>query len=181
MVVVALLVLIVGFFWFNAYIYNEKQGGDESYREVTFRMSGESVQLANGEARTEMTMGSASESLVRYFGNDATGDLNGDGMPDAAFLITQETGGSGTFFYAVGAIQNAAGRYHGTDAVLIGDRIAPQSMEIRDGLLVVNYADRAWGEPMSARPSVGQTLYLKLDPQSLQFGEMVQDFEGETR
>lgn len=182
--IIAILVLIalfIGAFYFlNAYIYDEKQGGKAAYREVTFRMSGESVQLTDGEARTKMTLGSASESIVRYFGNDATGDLNGDGVPDIAFLITQETGGSGTFFYAVGAIQNAAGRYLGTDAVFIGDRIAPQSTEIKDGLLIVNYADRAPGEPMVAQPSVGKSLYLKLDPQSLQFGEVVQNFEGES-
>lgn len=178
-ILVLAALLIGGFFWFNAYIYDEKQGGAENYQEVEFRISGETVHLVNGEATTQTTMGGASQSTLRYFGNNAKGDLNGDGVPDLAFLITQQTGGSGTFFYAVGAIQNAAGRFNGTDAVFIGDRIAPQTTEIRDGQLIVNYADRAPGEPMTARPSMGKSMYLKLDPQSLQFGELVQDFEGD--
>lgn len=180
--------LVSGFFWLNSYIYDEKQGGVGDYHAVEFYLSGERVQLVDGVARTQTMMGSASESVVRYFGNEASGDLNNDGRPDMAFLITQESGGSGTFFYAVGAIQNAAGRYQGTEAVLIGDRIAPQTTEIRDlpddrasTILIINYADRAPGEPMSAQPSVGKTLHLKLDPQTLQFGEVVQDFEGESR
>ena len=33
---------------------------------------------------------------------------------------------------------------------------------------------------MSAQPSQGKSLYLKLDPDLMQFGEVVQDFEGES-
>jgi hypothetical protein len=179
-ILVAIVLIVAGFYWLNAHIYDEKQGGEADYKNIQFRMSGETVQLVNGEATTQTTMGGASQSTVRYFGNNAKGDLNGDSVPDLAFLITQQSGGSGTFYYAVGAIQNAAGRFIGTDAVLLGDRIAPQSTEIRDGLLIVNYADRAPGEPMVAQPSVGKSLYLKLDAQTLQFGEVVQNFEGET-
>jgi hypothetical protein len=172
--------LVGGFFWLNAHLYDEKQGGVADYKTVAFRISGEAVQLVNGEAVTQTTMGGASRSTLAYFGNEAKGDLNGDGVPDMAFLITHNGSGSGTFFYAVGAIQNAAGRFIGTDAVRIGDRIAPHTTEIRDGVLIVNYADRASGEPMVARPSVGKSLYLKLDPATLQFGELVQNFEGES-
>jgi len=46
---------------------------------------------------------------------------------------------------------------------------------------VVNYAVRAPGEPMTARPSVGKSVWLKLDPQTMQFGEVVQNFEGESK
>jgi hypothetical protein len=117
---------------------------------------------------------------VRYFGNEAKGDLNSDGIPDRVFLLTQETDGSGTFFYLVGAIQTPATTYNGTHAVLIGDRIAPQTTEFRDGLVVVDYADRAPGEPFTTPPSIGKSLYLKYDPERMDFGEVVQDFEGES-
>lgn len=186
--IVVVAILVFGFLGFNGYIYNEKQGGVADYREVEFLISGELVRMVDGEVRTQTVTGStsspqsvgASANIVRYFGNDAKGDLNGDGVPDVAFLITQDTGGSGTFFYVVGAIQNTVGRYHGTEAAYIGDRIAPQSTEIRDGLLIVNYADRAPTAPMAAPPTVGKSLYLKLDPHTLQFGEVVQNLEGES-
>ncbi|MBI5456954.1 hypothetical protein HY969_04435 [Candidatus Kaiserbacteria bacterium] len=185
---VVALIIITGFFFFNNYIYEEKQAdAAENYRDVEFVISGERVKLVNGVAQTETAFGQASKTTVRYFGNEAKGDLSGDLVPDIAFLITQETGGSGTFFYLVGAIQNAHGTYTGTEAVLIGDRIAPQTTEYRSfsgipgGYLIVNYAERAPGEPMTARPSVGKSIWLKLDPKAMQFGELVQNFEGEAR
>ncbi|HEY4486176.1 MAG TPA: hypothetical protein VJB70_00370, partial [Candidatus Paceibacterota bacterium] len=66
--------------------------------------------------------------------------------------------------------------------VLLGDRIAPQTTERGEGrMVVVNYTERAYGEPMTASPSVGKNLWLLLDPKTLQFGEVVQNFEGESR
>jgi hypothetical protein len=56
------------------------------------------------------------------------------------------------------------GRYQGTNAVLLGDRIAPQTTEIRDGgMLIVNYVERKPGEPMTTRPSMGVSKYLKVE------------------
>ena len=149
------------------------------YKNATYLVEGHPVTLVNGIAESEAVPGSASKVVTKYFGNVAKGDINGDGIVDLVFLITQETGGSGTFFYVVGSIQNADGGYTGTSAVLLGDRIAPQTTHILNDQVLVNYADRANGEPMTAQPSVGKTLRLKLDPATMQFGEVAQDFEGE--
>lgn len=182
--IVVLGVIVGGFLLFNTYNYEETQSPTD-FKTVTFLMSGEPVTLVDGVAETETLMGAASKTVVRYFGNEVEGDINGDMIPDMAFLVTQETGGSGTFFYLVGAIQNEDGTYRGTDAVLIGDRIAPMATEyqsfsgIPGGYIIVNYAERAPGEPMTAQPSVGKSLWLKLDAQMMQFGELVQNFEGE--
>ena len=54
--------------------------------------------------------GSASRIVTRYFGSEVRGDLNGDGREDVAFLLTQQSGGSGTFFYAVAALDLPSGR-----------------------------------------------------------------------
>ena len=164
-----ILLLVVGLFVLNNYIYSEKQG-PQDYKDATYIIEGEPVTLINGESN---------DGSVRYFGNQAKGDLNGDGIVDLAFLITKEGGGSGTFFYLVGAIQTEANTYNGTHAVFIGDRIAPQTTEFRDGIVIVNYAERAPGEPMTADPSVGKSLYLKYNPATEDFGEVVQNFEGE--
>ncbi len=105
-------------------------------------------------------------STVRYFGNEASGDLNGDGIPDVGFIVSQDSGGSGTFYYAVAALKKASG-YIGTNAIFLGDRIAPQTTEIKGQQLIVNYADRAVGEPFTTKPSFGKSKYLIIHDGSL--------------
>jgi hypothetical protein len=46
--------------------------------------------------------------------------------------------------------------------VFLGDRIAPRRIGIRNGVVVVEYADRRPGEPMAAPASVGTTKSLIL-------------------
>ncbi len=137
------------------------------YKNSTYLIEGKTVTLINGHAEIAATPGSATKIVTQYFGNEAAGDLNGDNLSDVAFIITQSRGGSGTFYYVVVALQTANG-YQGTNAVLLGDRIAPQTTEINNGQLVVNYADRWVGEPMTARPSVGVSKYLKIQGISLE-------------
>ncbi len=131
-------------------------------RDGIYTIDDRSVALSAGVAQTPAAPGSASMTTTRYFGNEATGDLNGDGAPDIAFILTQDGGGSGTFYYVAVALRRGDG-YVGTNAVLLGDRIAPQTTEIHDGLLVVNYAERAPGEPMTAQPSQGVSKYLRVE------------------
>ena len=138
-----------------------------SYKDISVEVEGQTVTLVGGAAETAAAPGSATKIVTRYFGNDATGDLNGDGAPDVAFLITQSRGGSGTFYYVVAALKTATG-YSGTNAVLLGDRVAPQTTQINAGELIVNYADRKPGEPMTASPSVGVSKYMKLVSGKLQ-------------
>jgi hypothetical protein len=62
---------------------------------------GKAVTLTNGIAEVGVAPGSAPRVTTPYFGNEAIGDLNGDGLPDTGFVLTQSSGGSGTFCYAV--------------------------------------------------------------------------------
>ena len=132
-----------------------------SYKDATYQIDGKSIALVNGLSEADAAPGSASRIITRYFGNDAMGDLNGDGKEDVAFLLTQDTGGSGTFFYVVVALRTATG-YQGINAVLLGDRIAPQMTNIENGMVVVNYADRKPNESFKIEPSVGISKYLKV-------------------
>ncbi len=178
-------VVIVGaFFAFNSYIYNEKQAvAFADYKDAEYIISGMRVRLVDGVAETEVAPGSASKLVTRYFGNEVVTDLDADGRADVAFLLTQDTGGSGTFYYVVAALNTERG-YVGSEGLLLGDRIAPQTTAVSQnpshkGVIVVNYVDRAPGEPMTTQPSVGKSLWLKLDPGAMQFGEVAQDFDGE--
>lgn len=130
-------------------------------KNATYVIEGEEVALSNGRSEKEITPGSASKTVTQYFGNEVEADFNDDGIKDAAFLLTQTGGGSGTFYYVVAALglENSC---RGTNAILLGDRIAPQTTEFRNGEIIVNYAERKPGEPMTTSPSVGVSKYLKI-------------------
>ncbi|MEK7546667.1 MAG: Gmad2 immunoglobulin-like domain-containing protein [Patescibacteria group bacterium] len=124
------------------------------------------VSLVNGKTEREAAPDSATMIKIQVFGQPVTGDLNGDGKKDAALIIQEDSGGSGAFYYAAVAV-NADSGTKGTNVVFLGDRIAPQSIVIRDGVVVINYAERKPGEPMTAQPSVGVSKYLYLDGEIL--------------
>lgn len=150
-----------------------------SAKDATYYINGQAVTLKNGVSETEIAPGSASKMITRYFGNEVTHDFDKDGREDIAFLLTQETGGTGTFFYVVAALNTADG-YVGSHGLFLGDRIAPQTTEMGKGdVVVVNYADRARGESFTTAPSIGKSIWLLLDTRIMQFGEVAQNFEGE--
>jgi hypothetical protein len=186
LIFVAVAVLFVVFFALNSYIYNEKQGDISSdYLNIEYTIDGEKVRLIDGIAEREVAPGSASKIVTRYFGNDFYTDLNNDGREDVVFLLTQESGGSGTMFYAVPALNTEQG-YVGGGGYLLGDRVAPQNIGLSQNprhknVVVVNYAVREDSEPMTTQPSVGKSTYLKLDTTSMQWGIVEPDFEGESR
>ena len=150
-----------------------------SPKDTTYTINGQQVTLKNGISEIEAAPGSASKIITRYFGNEVVYDFNGDGRNDIAFILTQSTGGSGTFYYVVAALNTPTG-YIGSQGLFLGDRIAPQTTEMGKGnVVVVNYADRKAGEDFSVQPSIGKSIWLLLDPKTMQFGEVAQNFEGE--
>ena len=137
-----------------------------SPQNATYLINGQPFTLVNGVAEQPAAPGSAEKIVTQYFGNAVEVDLNSDGKLDSGFLLTQTTGGSGVFFYAAAAIQNPDGSYQGTNAIFLGDRIAPQSTNVdpdNPAQFSVNYADHAPGEPMSAQPTQGVSKTFKLD------------------
>ncbi len=142
-------------------------------KNTTYIIEGQSVTLSNGFSEVESAPGSASKTITRYFGNEAYGDVDGDDDNDLVFLITQSTGGTGTFYYAAVAYRTSTG-YKLTNTFFVGDRIAPQSTEIKEDSkeIHINFAERKKGEPMTAEPSVGAVLLLKVTPEGVLEGLM---------
>jgi hypothetical protein len=140
-------------------------------KNSTFSVNGKEVALVNGVSEVAAAPGSASKVVTTYFGNEAYGDLNGDGKLDKVFLVTQTGGGSGLFYYAVVALKTDDG-YKTTNAFLLGDRISPQSTNINTGEIQINYAERKPGQPMTATPTVGVVKLLKVNSEGVLEGLM---------
>jgi heat shock protein HslJ len=148
-------------------------------KNATYSIGGAMVKLVNGVSVVDAVPGSATKITTRYFGNEVAPDFNGDGRPDIAFIMTQDTGGSGVFYYAVAALNTSSG-FVGSQGFLLGDRIAPQATSMGSGTIVIfNYGDRKPGDSFAVPPSMGKSTWLKLDTSTMQFGEVVQNFEGE--
>lgn len=143
---------------------NQSMSIAERAKNASYEVEGVQVQFTRGLSRVVLPTknGSAEFMETRYFGNNASGDLNNDGKEDMVFVLTHSTGGTGVFYYAAALVSDESG-YHGTNAVFMGDRIAPQSTDIRDGKADVNYADRGVKEPMTTPPSIGKTLRLVIE------------------
>jgi len=130
--------------------------------DATYTIEGQPVTLVNGKSEVPAAPGSSANVVTTVFGSPVSGDLNNDGLPDAALMLVQNSGGSGTFYYIAAAMNTASGTA-GTNAILLGDRIAPQDVEINNGEAVANYAVRKPGEPMTAQPSLAVSKFFVVD------------------
>lgn len=128
---------------------------------ISYSIDGQDYLLSAGVAEVAIPNSSAKET-VRIFGEPTMGDVDGDGDNDALVILTKNSGGSGTFFYVAYAVA-IDGKYSSTNAILLGDRIAPQTSSIQNGQGIVNYAVRKDTDPFTTAPSIGKSLYLTLD------------------
>jgi hypothetical protein len=110
--------------------------------------TGMSVQLTNGI----YTEDSTSISLLPQI---AIGDLNEDGVDDAAVLLGENTGGTGDFIFLV-VIISQGGELTQAANQFIDDRPIIQSLEIADGAIMLNATIHGINDPM-----VSPTLQVK--------------------
>ncbi len=123
----------------------------------------EAVQLSDGTFEGEpFVPGGASRPTVTLLSDFfAQGDLNGDGLADAATLLVENSGGSGAFIYLAALLNSADGPTNAA-TVLVGDRGNPDSLTIVDGTIVLSLLTHGENDPMCC-PSqpVTQTYALQ--------------------
>lgn len=122
---------------------------------ATYQMDKTTVTLASGRAEAPAAPGSAAKAITTLTAK-VVGDVDGDGRDDVAVVLVNEPGGSGSFTY-VAVVLNASTGAKATNAVLIGDRVAGQSVKLDGKTVVIDYLDRRAGEPFSTAPSVPTT------------------------
>src|SRR3989344_9101174 len=153
-----ILVLIAGWLWFKNPTPTTTTVSDP--KNISYEIEGQPIPLKDGTFEIEAAPGSVEIVTTEYFGNDVTGDFNNDGTQDVAFILTQGGGGTGVFYYLVVALKTTDG-YQGTNGIALGDRIAPQSLDWRNGEIIANYADHTASESYADEPTLGVSKYFK--------------------
>ena len=121
--------------------------------------------LEDGEFRAPVAPGSASELVIRL-SQSAVGDLDGDGIGDAAAITVENAGGSGNFRY-LHALLKEKGELHDANAVFLGDRIRVPGLSIHDGVIAVALLDRPPGAPFAEAPSIPVIRRFRLAGETL--------------
>jgi heat shock protein HslJ len=104
------------------------------------------AQLADGEYRKPIVEGSATELVIRLM-DVAFGDMDGDGVSDAAVALVTDPGGSGTFF-ELAAVVNRDGNPEHVTSISLGDRAQIEALSIEAGQIVVEMITHGPDDPM---------------------------------
>lgn len=174
---VVIMVAIAGIFRFNFTDSSDVIPGKNlpDVRNMTYYIGTEGFALKDGFASHLRVTTSSTTNTLAIFGEPVYGDLNSDGKTnDVALWLVNNPGGSGTFYYAVLVINNSE-KYQVTNTLLLGDRIAPQTLEIHDGKVVYNYAERKAGKPMTTQPSIGKSTWINYDATNNLISELIKN------
>lgn len=124
------------------------------------------AKLTNGEFRQKYGDAELSVKLLSTY--TAFGDLNGDGLEDAATIFIVNTGGSGGFVY-LAAVLNSDGQPDNVAVSLLGDRVKINSLTIfgiEVGRIVVNLIAKGPHDP-GCCPTERATWTYELQNQNL--------------
>ncbi len=122
------------------------------------------ARLSDGIYKEKFNPDSPTEIVIR---SDliVMGDLDGDGVADAAVLLISNPGQSGTF-YDLAAVINDRGIPRHIDTVHLGDRVKVKSISIQSGTIRVEMLAHGPKDPLCC-PTVEVTRTYKLDAHKL--------------
>ena len=145
---------------------NSKLPEAKGPQDSTYLIEGRPVKFENGEAKeSNLVSASTIDSKITLAGSG--GDLGGHGSGDVPVVIVRNTGGSGSFYYVAAAIGTSGTAFHGTNAIMFGDRILPKGVEIRNKAIIVNYTDRYPWESFVVTPSVARSRTFDVEHDQL--------------
>lgn len=106
-----------------------------------------SITLLDGVYQEPPAPESATVTLVLLTEHVAFGDLDGDGVEDAAAVLETDPGGSGVFFELVAVLATDAGPKHIASASL-GDRTDVEALSLEDGVIGVDLITHGPEDPL---------------------------------
>jgi hypothetical protein len=124
------------------------------------------AKLTDGEYEEEIVPGAASKLIIAVYPDmHAFGDLNGDGVDDAAVVLATSAGGSGTFISLEAVINDKGTPKHVASAEL-GDRVKLKSVAIDSAEIIVDMVTHGPDDPLCC-PTVEATQKYKLEGDTL--------------
>jgi hypothetical protein len=124
------------------------------------------ARLTDGKYEEEIVPGAASKlTIMIYPDMYAFGDLNGDGVDDAAVVLATSAGGSGTFI-SLEAVINDKGTPKHIASASLGDRTRLKSIAIQAGEITVTTLTHGPNDPMCC-PTIEGTQKYKLQGDKL--------------
>ena len=133
-----------------------------SPKNATYRIDDREITLTDGYASIELATDSASRLETRIEGDPYIADLNEDGYTDSVLILTQNGGGSGTFYYVAVAFADGENAFQGSNALYLGDRIVVDNVTFADGVITVAYTSHSDEQAMTDEPDTKRNLYVTL-------------------
>jgi heat shock protein HslJ len=126
------------------------------------------VTLTDGRYEGEPYVeGGASRLVVTLISPLAFGDLDGDGVDDAAVILVANPGGSGTF-YSLEAVRDESGEPAHLASHSLGDRAQIRSLAIEGGQIALEMVTHGPDDPMCCPTQIVRNTY------ALEGGELVE-------
>jgi hypothetical protein len=136
----------------------DQVGNAEYQSDVT---PSKKAKLVAGKYEEAAAPGSASKITVNLVPTAmGLGDLNGDGVGDAAVILASSGGGSGTFISLHAVVSNKGAL---TDAAWtnLGDRTSVKAVTVSAGVITVNMVKHGPNDPLCC-PTVEATAKYKI-------------------
>lgn len=128
--------------------------------EATYILDGAWVPLERGvhidrDIRTNLA--------VRTWLSDVTvfGDVNDDGVKDAAVIVLRHTGGAEIFSY-LSVLITKDGAPQAIPGLLLGNRVEVRSLSIVDGIVWLTIVDRSANDAFGNLPAIERYLRFKV-------------------
>ncbi|MEI7844325.1 MAG: hypothetical protein WCK35_00840 [Chloroflexota bacterium] len=123
-------------------------------------------QLVNGIFyRTPASPGETAELYSTQLSLSSTGDLNADGLPDAAVILVTYNGGNGNN-KELAVLLNQAGGLTNIATVDVGFMVAVEALEIQSGVILLNVRVAGPNDALCC-PSQQETWQFQLDGNQL--------------
>lgn len=136
-----------------------------------FEQKNTAVFVLQEETNIASSVIATDKSLKKYFGMEAFGDLDLDGIDDVAFIIPREDDKEGQIYYMTASIRENNG-YSGTNLIFLGYNLKPEKINIKNNIIILDYIEE------SQEATTTKSFYAKFEDGRLKVTDLVTSVES---